>query len=60
MRSRVSRFWPFKKPTCFLGAESILKNMPTRKTTKIITETLNTSNQQDRDAGTILDENNIL
>ncbi len=41
-------------------AESILKNMPTRKTTNIITESLKISDTNDNDAGTILDENNIL
>jgi len=39
--------------------ESILKNMPNKKTKNIITETLK-PNIEDRDAGTMLDENNIL
>ena len=39
--------------------ESILKNMPNKKTKNIITETLK-PNIDDRDAGTMLDENNIL
>jgi hypothetical protein len=40
--------------------ENILKNMSTKKTPKIITESLKKPDQDDRDAGTILDENNIL
>ena len=37
-----------------------LKNMPTKKTTGIITETFKLDGSTDPDAGTILDENNIL
>jgi len=40
-------------------AESVLKNMPNKKTKNIITESLKLNNI-DPDAGTLLDENNIL
>jgi hypothetical protein len=41
-----------------IKAEHIIKHIPLKKTAKIITESINT--KQDKDAGTMLDENNIL
>jgi hypothetical protein len=40
-------------------AESVLKNMPNKKTKNIIAESLKLNNT-DPDTGTLLDENNIL
>ena len=53
----TTRFRPAKTS---VRTESILKNMPIKKTTGIITETFKLDGSSDPDAGTILDENNIL
>jgi hypothetical protein len=50
----------FKPAQTSVRTESILKNMPIKKTTRIITETFKLDGGADPDAGTILDENNIL
>jgi hypothetical protein len=65
-------FNPENQKTAFIGdpnarsnrntmkAESIIKNMSNKKTSKIITETLKPKDKFDSDSGTMLDENNIL
>jgi len=50
----------FRPAQTNVRTESIIKNMPVKKTTGIITETFNTDNGTDPDSGTMLDENNIL
>ena len=50
----------FRTSQTSVRTESILKNMPIKKTTGIITETFKLDGSADPDAGTILDENNIL
>ena len=51
------KFRPAQSP---VRTEHIIKNMPIKKTTGIITETFKRIEDSDQDAGTILDENNIL
>jgi hypothetical protein len=50
----------FRPSQTSVRTEHIIKNMPIKKTTGIITETFRRIEDSDQDAGTILDENNIL
>jgi hypothetical protein len=50
----------FRPSQSNVRTEQIVKNMPIKKTTRIITETFNRDKQNDPDSGTMLDENNIL
>ena len=50
----------FRTSQTSVRTENILKNMPIKKSTGIITETFKLDKRNDLDAGTILDENNIL
>ena len=50
----------FKTSQTSVRTENIIKNMPIKKTTGIITETFKTISHTDPDTGTMLDENNIL
>jgi hypothetical protein len=43
-----------------IKAENIIKYIPTTKTRKMITESLKSSDDENPDSGTMLDENNIL
>jgi hypothetical protein len=50
----------FRPSQTSVRTEQLVKNMPTKKTTGIITETLKQKSESDPDKGTMLDENNIL